>query len=641
MGIRGSTESRKILGRRTACVVAVAFCGLFLGLFEVSLAPALEPSPPDKAAIVFSNGGRIVRINADGTGRTVLTRKNSLKGGPVKRGSLLTLDRSDVMPRVSPDGGRIMFSRTDEFDDDLTADTAKTMIVSRDGGPVREILKARKGVWFSHADWLPGGIELVAARLKQSRRRIERSIVIVKPNGQVARTVLRLRPYVRGKNGRWPRAPMRVPAELAASPDGSALLATIRSTRPGTASRLERIDIRSGRRKVIARQAGQAAWSPDGESVVFVSKRDRNGCAKGPFEPCAPAGELYIATEGGSTVTRLTRTRADESSPSWSPDGRRIAYSSNRNLPRSLAAREIYSMASDGTCRTWLTNGAPASIGPEWSGSADDRSDPASCDVVERPALAEIEPRFMNMRMARPRLWLGPEFEGRLLSDSFDLVLISGESYEDCAWYEASRCRKPLAVVSFPVCFLDDLYLPTLAMLSKAKVGRERGATVLTDRETTGRLLLSGGMATWITTDDPFKAVVSAQGSRAIQQLRPFGASSPGRLPAARIPGVALRKMLKAKRVVRRTASRRQAAKRLGISPAELTERLKALRVARKLGPLRRVRCNPRLVKDPLGFDAGFSLAGSSRSGEAAAARVRGGRAARLSPRRLLRSLGS
>ncbi|MDQ2623359.1 MAG: hypothetical protein M3Y45_10030, partial [Actinomycetota bacterium] len=33
------------------------------------------PPPPEKAEIVFSNGGRIVSIQADGSERTVLTRK--------------------------------------------------------------------------------------------------------------------------------------------------------------------------------------------------------------------------------------------------------------------------------------------------------------------------------------------------------------------------------------------------------------------------------------------------------------------------------------------------------------------------------------------------------------------------------------
>jgi len=55
------------------------------------------------------------------------------------------------------------------------------------------------------------------------------------------------------------------------------------------------------------------AWSPDGRRIAFVSDRDGNW-------------ELYVMNADGSNQTRLTSTPADESYPTWSADGQRIAF---------------------------------------------------------------------------------------------------------------------------------------------------------------------------------------------------------------------------------------------------------------------------------------------------------------------------
>lgn len=58
------------------------------------------------------------------------------------------------------------------------------------------------------------------------------------------------------------------------------------------------------------------SWSPAGDRLAFISNRDGNA-------------ELYVMRADGSEQTRLTRTAEQEAAPAWSPDGRWIAVGSD------------------------------------------------------------------------------------------------------------------------------------------------------------------------------------------------------------------------------------------------------------------------------------------------------------------------
>lgn len=59
------------------------------------------------------------------------------------------------------------------------------------------------------------------------------------------------------------------------------------------------------------------AWSPDGNRIAFTSERDGNR-------------EIYVMNADGSGETRLTSHTAQDFSPTWTPDGLKIAFRSDR-----------------------------------------------------------------------------------------------------------------------------------------------------------------------------------------------------------------------------------------------------------------------------------------------------------------------
>ena len=63
----------------------------------------------------------------------------------------------------------------------------------------------------------------------------------------------------------------------------------------------------------------------------------------------------------GSAQTRLTDNPAFDRSPVWSPDGKRIAFVSDRDMNM-----EIYVMNADGSGQANLTNDPAHDTSPAW-----------------------------------------------------------------------------------------------------------------------------------------------------------------------------------------------------------------------------------------------------------------------------------
>ena len=90
-------------------------------------------------------------------------------------------------------------------------------------------------------------------------------------------------------------------------------------------------------------------WSPDGRHIVFTSERDGKS-------------EIYIMNPDGSGLKRLTDTTSANAAASWSPDGTKIAFSSDRD-----GNTEIYVMNTDGSGATRLTDDPGLDMEAAWS----------------------------------------------------------------------------------------------------------------------------------------------------------------------------------------------------------------------------------------------------------------------------------
>jgi Tol biopolymer transport system component len=121
------------------------------------------------------------------------------------------------------------------------------------------------------------------------------------------------------------------------------------------------------------------AVSRDGEIAFHRGPRRRDGlCGR---------GDLWLVARDGANPRQLTRSAADDRSPSWSPDGASLAYSACAARCRIVAAR------ADGSSFRFLT-GKGDSARPRWS--------PAGAWIAFLRAPRSIDAGYAKLFLVRP-----------------------------------------------------------------------------------------------------------------------------------------------------------------------------------------------------------------------------------------------
>lgn len=93
-----------------------------------------------------------------------------------------------------------------------------------------------------------------------------------------------------------------------------------------------------------------AAWAPDGQSVVFTSERDGSA-------------DLYRVRPDGTGLERLTDSPAFDDQAAYSPDGKQLVFVSTR----AAGTADLWTMEVQTRRVTALTSGDGGDFRPAWS----------------------------------------------------------------------------------------------------------------------------------------------------------------------------------------------------------------------------------------------------------------------------------
>jgi Tol biopolymer transport system component len=268
-------------------------------------------SAQEGSKIAFSRGRAIFVMNADGSTLRKLTRNVPSDGGPV----------------WSPDGRKITFRSARDGNGEIyvmNADGSRPRRLTRnpasDGGPV----------------WSPDGRKIAFVRFRAGNS----DVYVMTADGSGQRN---LTPNPEGRRPTRDRSP-------AWSPDGRSI--AFASNRDGNYGIYVMNADGSGLRRLTRnlRAGGGPVWSPDGRKIAFGSDRDSNG-------------EIYVMNADGSDQRNLTRSPAGDGDPAWSPDGRRIVFVRSFASGRRGYA-DVYVMNADGSGQRRLARGKRSGVFP-------------------------------------------------------------------------------------------------------------------------------------------------------------------------------------------------------------------------------------------------------------------------------------
>jgi hypothetical protein len=128
-------------------------------------------------------------------------------------------------------------------------------------------------------------------------------------------------------------------------------------------------------------------WSPDGTQIAYSYDNGQS-----PTQQPRRVADIAVVNASGGAVKFLTEHPAADTFPSWSPDGARIAFTSNRD-----GRRAIYVMNSDGSQPLRLTSTVADNFDPNWQTlGASATLQPARSTVQFRASVFRVRERAIT-----------------------------------------------------------------------------------------------------------------------------------------------------------------------------------------------------------------------------------------------------
>ncbi|HWJ42263.1 MAG TPA: hypothetical protein VNR67_02415 [Solirubrobacterales bacterium] len=163
------------------------------------------------------------------------------------------------------------------------------------------------------------------------------------------------------------------------SPDGSKLAGTVGWLWGNSVA----VDLRTGNVSILAREASEPVYSPDGSEVVFVRWKNwrRNGVDDGK----PPIDEVRVTRVGTFPRSRLLlRSHKLLLSPNWDPSGQRLAFIRTRVVENGYddpkKGDALMEINADGTClKKVYTDRETTLYGSVWQPGPGREAGPISC----------------------------------------------------------------------------------------------------------------------------------------------------------------------------------------------------------------------------------------------------------------------